>query len=117
MSDHNIPPRLRGERNAWGFTQKELASLLGYRSTDRLSRVERALKRPGIRIVVGSHILFGWSIEHLFKNLYDAIEEHVVREAYLLHERLKADDRPKAKRKCELLTRVINAASKRHKKK
>ena len=117
MSEHKVPHRLKGERKGWGLTQSELATLLGCRSGNHVSRVERAIRRPSIRILIASHILFGRSIEHLFKGLYDSVEEHVVREAYLFHERLASDHSPKAKRKRELLTQVINAATGRHKQK
>lgn len=115
MSGQKMPHRLRGERKAWGLNQCELAMLLDAGSGDHVSRVERALRRPSARLLVASHILFRRSVEHLFKSLYDAMEEHVVREAYILHEHLAHEDSPKAKRKCELLAQVIKAAADRHK--
>lgn len=115
MAEQIVPHRLRGERKGWGFTQSELAALLDGCSKDQVSRVERALRRPNVRLLVASHILFGRSIEHLFKSFYDAMEEHVVREAYILHEKLAEDDNPKSKRKCELLSKILIAAADRHK--
>lgn len=117
MSEQKVPHRLKGERLGWGLTQGELATLLGCRSGNHVSRVERALGRPGIHFLTASHILFGRSIEHLFKSFYDTVEEHVVREAYLFHERLAADDSPQAERKRKLLSQVIQAAADRHKQK
>lgn len=115
MSGQKMPHRLRGERKAWGLNQCELAMLLDAGSGDHVSRVERALRRPNARFLIASHILFRRSVEHLFKSLYDTMEEHIVREAYILHERLADDDSPKAKRKRELLSQAIKAASDRHK--
>lgn len=115
MSGQNRPHRLRGERKAWGFNQCELAKLLDAGSGDHVSRVERALRRPNARFLIASHILFRQPVEHLFKSIYDDMEEHIVREAYILHENLAADDSPKAKRKRELLVHVIKAAADRHK--
>ena len=115
MSGQSMPHRLRGERKAWGFNQCELAKLLDASSGDHVSRVERALRRPNVRFLIASHILFRQPVEHLFKSIYDSMEEHVVREAYILHENLAADDSPKAKRKRELLAHVIKAGADRHK--
>lgn len=117
MSEHKVPHRLKGKRKGWGLTQNELATLLGCRSGNHVSRVERALRRPSVRFLIASHILFGRSVEHLFKSLYDLVEEHVIREAYLFHERLVADDSPQSERKRKLLTQVIKAATDRHKQK
>lgn len=115
MSEQKVPHRLKGERKAWGFTQDELATLLGCRSGNHISRVERAERWPNTHFLIASQILFGRSIEHLFKKVYDTVEEHVVREAYLFHERLAFNDSPNAKRKRDLLSQVIQAATDRHK--
>lgn len=115
MSGQNRPHRLRGERKAWGLNQSELAKLLDASSGDHVSRVERALRRPNARFLIASHILFRQPVEHLFKSIYDDMEEHIIREAYILHENLAANDSPKAKRKCELLAQAIKAAADRHK--
>lgn len=115
MSDQKVPHRLKTMRNAWGLTQTELANLLVGKSDSVLSRIEQAKTCPCTRTLIASTILFGRSIEHLFKSLYDAAEDHVLREAYRLHDKLENDDRPKAKRKRELLAQVISAIMDRQK--
>lgn len=104
-------------RKAWGLTQNQLAVLLIGKSRSLISRVERAQACPCTHIVIASTILFGRSVEHLFKGLYDAVEEHVLREAYTLEEKLSGDDRPVAKRKRELLAGVIQRIVERHRQK
>lgn len=101
-------------RSTWELTQSELMTLLGGKSASNLSRIEWAKRWPSAHALIASTILFGRSIEHLFKSLYDAVEEHVLREAYLLEELLAGDERPKAKHKRALLAKAIQAIIDRH---
>lgn len=101
-------------RKAWELTQSELMVLLGGKSGGNLSRIEWAGRWPSAHALIASTIIFGRSIEHLFKSLYDAVEDHVLREAYLLDERLAGDDQPKSKHKRKLLAQVIQSIIDRH---
>ena len=114
MQENMAPHRVRAARRGIGLTQKQMARLTGYRSDIQVSRVERGIRPPSVRFLLSSTILFGRSVEDLFKSLYDQIEEHVVREAYLIHERLSGDDSETAVKYRALLTDIISSAAKRH---
>lgn len=101
-------------RNTWELTQPELMKLLGGKSGSSLSRIEWGERWPSAHALIASTILFGRSVEHLFKSLYDAVEDHVLREAYILEERLAGDERPRAKHKRALLAQVIQTIIDRH---
>ncbi|WP_041599003.1 helix-turn-helix domain-containing protein [Hahella chejuensis] len=56
---------LRYYRRSNGFTQKEFASLLGFRSRSQLSRVERGKRIPRLDQLLRFRILFGVPMQKL----------------------------------------------------
>ncbi len=115
MLEQQAPHRVKAARCGEGFTQGDMAFLLGYKSDSHVSRVERAKKPPSVSFVIGSAILFGRSIEDLFKALHDEIAEDVMRQAYLLREKLSTQTAPSVEKRCELLTNVMTASIERQK--
>jgi len=106
---------LRRERRAWGLTQRELAELLGCRCPKQLSRIERDVRPPSMRVLVASKILFGCPARRIFPRLYDEVEELVIRNAYRLHQRLEDNQSAGAMRKKAFLEEVLNRAVNRTK--
>lgn len=104
-------------RRAWELTQPELATLLEKKSSSFLSRIEDARHWPSAHALIASTILFGHSIEYLFKSLYDAVQEHVEREVYELHQKLAKQSSPKAKRKAARLAEVLESFIEKHRRK
>lgn len=107
MKIRPVPHRIRTERRSVDFKLDEVAKLLGCSDPSQLSRIEHAVRRPSVHVLVASIILYRRSAEELFAGLFNAIEEDVVREAMALHEKLAADPAPVAQKKCTFLSDLI----------
>ena len=70
---------VRRERERWGLTQEELATLLGL-SRSSLSRVEAGIGVPDLPTAFGLQVIFGKSAHRLFPGLYTDVEERVMRQ-------------------------------------
>lgn len=81
---------LRTYRRRAGFTQDDVAFLLGRGSGTKVSRHERAGRDPGLRTVLAYQVIFAVGPEQLFAGLHDRIEREVRQRARLLAERLEA---------------------------
>jgi transcriptional regulator with XRE-family HTH domain len=101
---------LRRERLSWGLTQGDLATLIGYRGSDHLSRIERGLRPPSRDVVLVCRLLFGRSAQRLFPEFYAEIEERVMRGLNGLVEKLEGDESLKAARKREFAQRALARA-------
>ena len=104
-------------RKEGNLTQAELGTILGGKSRSYISRIENAKAWPSAHALIASTIFFGRSIEYLFKSLYDAVEEQVIREAYLLYNQLTGSDQAEPEGKGERLGAAIQAIIDRHKQK
>lgn len=102
---------LRTHRRKWALTQSELASLLGISSKHHLSRVERSLCGPGLKLVLASEIVFGRHAKELFPKIFDEIEEEVVRNLFQFGERLKSNSSQSAARKRQLVDEALGRAT------
>lgn len=98
--------RLRSERRKWGFTQRDMASLLLIRSATQLCRIERGERPPSAASVIASCIVFGQSIEQLFPGFKRRIHERVGARASRLYEKVEAARRPEAVKKRTLLKAI-----------
>jgi transcriptional regulator with XRE-family HTH domain len=65
---------LRTHRRKIGFTQKEVAFLLGCRHPNIVSRYERTHKIPRLNTVLAYEIIFQTSSKLLFRGLVEQIE-------------------------------------------
>ena len=95
---------LRRERRSWALRQKDLAALLGVKSTTHVSRLERSKSLPSIRTAIALEVILGLPPERFLPGLYDLVEEDVMARAAKMHERLadRVDIRAVRRRKlCE----------------
>lgn len=90
-----LPNYLRTYRKRSGFSQREIAMLLGTRDGSKVSHYERFLREPGLRNALACEIIFDIPVRELFAGVFEAAERDVRRRARLLAERLKRrrDDR------------------------
>ncbi len=89
MANHSLPNYLRARRKSTGFSQEEIAYLLGFNSA-HVSRYERFRRTPGFRIALAFEVIFKTSIRELFSGDYHAIEQAIRRRAKRLAKRLAA---------------------------
>lgn len=62
--------RLWQARHRCGLEQKQVARLLGHKNCDQLSRYERGVRMPGLRIALKLEIIYGTPISALFPDHY-----------------------------------------------
>ena len=101
---------LRTHRRAWGLTQKELVGLLGLKSVEHLSRVERGERKPTMGIALACEVLFGIAPGRMFPRLYQFVEERVVRNVYERHETIREATSKASARKRTLLAQALERA-------
>lgn len=101
---------LRSHRLRWGFTQAELAFLLGIKSRTVVSRIERHDRRPALTVALAAEVLFGQAQLELFPGLYTEVEEAVMRRVYELYEQLQGAASDATKTKLDFLEDVLARA-------
>src|SRR5437667_9387048 len=83
-----VPSLLRTQRRTWGFSQREMADLLGFESSAEISRIEHGKRTPGLETALACSTLFGVSLHELFPQLAATIETTLKGRASRLRERL-----------------------------
>lgn len=84
-----LPNSLRLYRLRSGFSQRDLAFLLGYRAGSVITRLERQQRRIALASAFAYHLIFGADARETFPALYDRIEEGVVSRMQDLYDHLK----------------------------
>ena len=59
-------PRLRMYRRQWQLTLRELAELLGFRSSAHVSRLEQGKRTPSLETALACTAIFGATLDELF---------------------------------------------------
>lgn len=99
-------PLLRTYRRSWGLTLRDLATLLGYRSTAHVSRIENGKRGPNYQTALTCTEIFGAPLHELFPEQSSEVENRLRRRASQLRERWRHTTTATGKRKCELLDRL-----------
>jgi transcriptional regulator with XRE-family HTH domain len=99
---------VRAHRRRCGFSQAELALLLGVASSTTVSRIERSVRTPTATVMVACCILFGLPAPELFTSLHDEIEEVVGIAAKDLYDGLEAKTDKLSVRKREFLEQLLS---------
>jgi transcriptional regulator with XRE-family HTH domain len=71
-------------RKRAGFTQDEVAFLLGSQSGAKVSRYERRVRRPNLETVFAYEALFGVPARELFAGLFEKVEKEALDRAQQL---------------------------------
>ena len=64
-------------RKRMGFTQRQVARILGYRDTSMVSHYERGRSLPPLMVALGFEIIFRVPVAFLFPTLYDELKRQV----------------------------------------
>lgn len=113
-AQHRLPNYLRTYRKRSGFSQEDLAFLLGVRSGAKVSRYERFARLPGLPTALAYEAIFQVPMRELFGGVYQRIEQLISARAGLLL-RKKAGAKP-ARRilvQCNLLKTISSPAATR----
>lgn len=106
----SIHSYIRTHRRKWALTQKELAFLLGRKSSAHISKLEQAKRSPTVDVILACKILFGVSSGQLLPKLYEEVENEVMARAAELYEKLEGKQSRSAARKKEFLSEVLKRA-------
>lgn len=108
---------LRMHRRIWGLTQKEVAELLGLKSTSAVSRLEHAKCKhgPSYETALACQVLFGIEPRDMYPTIHRKVEDRVIRACYLIHHGLEHSSKVSDLRKRELLEMALRRAITRNK--
>jgi transcriptional regulator with XRE-family HTH domain len=104
---------VRAHRRKWGFTQVELARLVGLSSRSPVSRIERSERVPTAAIIVAFAIIFDLGSADLFPSLYEEVEHEVLSGVRALLAELGDGEDRATKRKRALLVDIQERISQR----
>lgn len=108
MARHKLPNYLRTHRRRAGFSQDELAFLLGCASGNNVSRYERGVAIPMLTTLLAYGVIFGTPIDELFGGVLEEVERDVIARAEALAGELQAIKLDKrTARKLELLRAIV----------
>lgn len=106
-----LPNYLRAYRKRSGFSQREIAALLGGTSGAKVSHYERFLREPTLRNALVCEIIFDTPVRELFAGAFEQAEKEVRRRAHLLALRLKRrSEDPRLEMKLATLSVVTRRA-------
>ncbi len=104
---------LRSYRLRWGLSQGELAKLLGWKRAEVISRIEKKIRPPTLKLVIACFILFGAPAAELFPDISASIEIDVMARVWEMYESIQGDPSRKTKKKIELFEAAIERAERR----
>ena len=105
--DQHFQTYLRPSRRRWGFTQGELAFLLGYKTGKSISRIEDLKQMPTLNAALSCAVIFNTEPTKLFPGaLYDT-EERVLDRANELYLQLQGDPSKTTRIKLDFLEVLI----------
>ena len=100
---------LRTYRRRAGFTQDEMAFLLGTASGTRVSRYERFGRQPGLCTALAYEVVFAVPQQQLFGGIYERVEHQVRERAEILFGQLDSgSDCPRTRLKLTVLRNVVS---------
>ena len=109
MSHHTLCA-LRTYRRTWGLSQQELADILGFESRTHVSRIEHGKRTPHIETALACSTLFGVSLDELFPQLAEEVEERLRERISRLQEGSFQATNSCESRKGELIRRALEGA-------
>ena len=98
---------LRPYRRRWGFTQRELAFLIGVKNGTVVSRLEGLKKAPRLVWAVACAVVFDTRALEIFPGLFLQVHEDVLRRATELYENLQGNPSKTTRLKLDFLEMVL----------
>ena len=112
MSSRTLTNYIRASRKKFGFSQKELAILLGCENGEAVSRYERFVRIPTLRTALALEIVLKTAVNDLFRGEFRKVERLIQRRAKQLSARLEHNSRKRAtSNKMARLKEIISSAS------
>ena len=109
----NCHLRLKPHRKRSGFTQKELAFLLGGKKHSTISRYEAGERKPDLRTAVAYCVLFDRALADLFPGLHADVLGQIGERAERMSQEIGREGQgARAKFKLEKLIRLTGERSK-----
>ena len=98
-------------RKRAGFTQAEVAFLLGCRHKTKVSDYEQRTRRPVLETALAYEVVFGAPTRELFAGMFDEVEAVTHQRARVLARKLSAATRtPTNARKLALLSQITSGS-------
>lgn len=108
MTDY-LPNYLHTFRKRSGYSQAELAFLLGEQTAKAISHYERAVREPDLRTAIAFEVVFDALAAKLFAGVYEEVELAVNLQARTLCERIEVQDHSAfTDRKLSALHRIMS---------
>ena len=108
MRSRKLPNYLKTHRKRVGFSQEELAFLLGFQNPAIVSRYELSVRQPSLQTALAYEAVFGTPLPELFAGVYEEIEREVAGRARELAQKIYTDKPdPATARKLEHLRLLI----------
>lgn len=92
MRSQKLPHYLRSHRKRLGFSQSELAFLLGCRTGAKVSHYERFARTPGLETMFAYAVILQMQGRDLFSGVFEAVQARTCRRAQTLIARLSTKD-------------------------
>lgn len=73
MEKNYFPNRLKNYRNIHGYTQKQVAFMLGYKNADRISQWEKGLAMPSALNLLKLSVIYHTLVNDFY---FDLLEEY-----------------------------------------
>lgn len=80
----HIPNRLRRHRKMMGYTQQEVAALLGHTMADRISQWEKGVKYPGLINLIQLSLIYHVFPTDLYYDLMKVLREEIEKRKHSL---------------------------------
>ena len=87
---HRLPNYLKTYRRRAGFSQDEVAFLLGSKGGAKVSRYERLARKPSLETALAYEAVLGIPVRELFAGVFQKVEQETVKRAQALAEKLNA---------------------------
>lgn len=98
---------LRPVRRRWGFTQQELAFLIGHRTGKSISRIESLQQNPTMEVALACAIIFNTAPVRLFPGLVTDIRQAIIARANDLYQELQGDPSRGTKLKLDFIESLL----------
>jgi DNA-binding XRE family transcriptional regulator len=105
--EKKITSHVRAYRRRWGFTQDELAFMIGLNSRSVVSKLECCDRLPTLVVGFALYTVFGTRGMELFPAVFREVEAGVLARAHELYERLQGSTAPMTRTKLDFLEELL----------
>ena len=99
-----LPNYLRRYRKQFGLSQRELAFLLGIKSSEKLCRYEKFDYAPNLKTALAFQAILGTPVAELFAGIYEQVEKETAERARILMQNMPRNQA--TSRKTDLLRAI-----------